>query len=55
MPVPTSTPQEPQPERSGVAFAPTVSQDQLTPRGAASEKECECDYCDCPVCFPGFC
>jgi hypothetical protein len=32
-----------------------VAQDCVTPPRAADDADCECDDCDCPICFPGCC
>ena len=52
---PTSTPNDGQPTRE-LALAGAGSQDQVTPPGAAAtELDCNCDDCDCPICVPGCC
>jgi hypothetical protein len=38
-----------------MARATGVAQDQGVPPRAADDADCECDDCDCPICFPGCC
>jgi hypothetical protein len=38
-----------------MARAAEVAQDQVTPPRAVDDAGCECDDCDCPICFPGCC
>jgi hypothetical protein len=50
----TFSPTQPEAPKRDVAQAGDISQD----RGASSEGadvDCECDDCNCPVCFPGCC
>jgi len=50
MPGTASNPTHPEPARRDLAPAGDISQDQV-----ADTEECECDDCDCPVCYPGCC
>jgi hypothetical protein len=48
---PTSTPSP----LDDMARATEMAQDQGTPPRAADDADCECDDCDCPICYPGCC
>ena len=52
----TSTPND-SAARNDLAFGGPQAQDQSPPnaRGQADPNDCECDDCDCPVCYPGCC
>jgi hypothetical protein len=50
----TSTQNNPEATHRDLAPGGDIAQDQMAPR-APNDLDCECDDCDCPICFPGCC
>ena len=46
---------QPEATRRDLAPAADISQDEVTARHKTDAPGCECDDCDCPVCYPGCC
>lgn len=54
MPATVSNPTDTTSPRRDLAYGRDISQDQNAARQDAPQ-ECECDDCDCPICYPGCC
>jgi len=46
---------QPEATRRDLALAADISQDEVTARHKTDAPGCECDDCDCPICYPGCC
>ena len=49
-----SSPTQQETAQRDLAQGGDISQDRGAAPGAA-EYDCECDDCDCPICYPGCC